>query len=53
LLPVGWSLRRFNRILPRLPKKLALFPAPDFSRIEKNTDANDVNYQYKSSDREH
>jgi hypothetical protein len=43
-LPVGWSLRRFDRILPRLPKKQkpAPFPVPDFSRMEKKPDANDV-----------
>jgi hypothetical protein len=40
-LPVGWSLRRFDRTLPRLPRK-ALFPAPVFGRIEKKPDANDV-----------
>jgi hypothetical protein len=43
VLPVGWSLRRFDRTLPRLPKKQkpAPFPVPDFSRIEKKPDPND------------
>lgn len=41
-LPVSWSLRRFNRTLPRLPKKPAPYPAPVFSRIEKKPDTNDV-----------
>jgi hypothetical protein len=43
-LPVGWSLRRFDRTLPRLPKKRkpAPFPVPDFSRIEKKPDPNDM-----------
>jgi hypothetical protein len=35
-------IRRFNRTLPRLPRKPALFPVPDFSRAEKKPDANDV-----------
>jgi len=42
MLPVTYSLRRFNSTLPRLPKKPASFPVPDFSRIEKKPDANDV-----------
>ena len=41
-LPVGLSLRRFDRTLPRLPKKPALFPVPDFSRTEKKPDAKEV-----------
>ena len=39
---VGWSLLRIARTLPRFPKKLALFPVPDFSRAEKKPDANDA-----------
>ena len=42
MLFVSYSHRRITRNLPRLPKKPALFPAPDFSRIEKKPDANDV-----------
>ncbi len=43
LILVGWFLRRFARTLPRLPKKLALFPVPDFGRAEKKSDANNAN----------
>jgi hypothetical protein len=39
---LSFPLRRFNRTLPRQAKKPGLFPAPDFSRIEKKSDANDV-----------
>jgi hypothetical protein len=42
MLPVTYSLRRVIRNLPRLPKKPALFPVPDFSRAEKKPDANDA-----------
>jgi hypothetical protein len=41
-LVLSFPLRHFNRTLPRLPKKPALFPVPDFSRIDKKPDANDV-----------
>jgi hypothetical protein len=39
---VSYCLRRITRNLPRLPKRPAPFPVPDFSRTEKKPDANDV-----------
>jgi hypothetical protein len=43
MLLVTYSVRRVIRSLPRLPKKPALFPVPDFSRAEKKPEPNDVN----------